>query len=977
MEFRARDYSAEEALYTLPRVPTFDHPLSSAPPLSSPQGEVVDDKKDDFYDPLRGPTANANAEGYIVDNILDEEGVSTRRGVLSGDDLQLVEKEWVSFKISLMRKFPNSKTVSVSSMSDVIVKRAKAAKSLTNLHAEQLDDPQKKSEDVIVITREEYVSQLRELKEEINRAWKDDRVARLLMDTSVSLFYPSLFVLVTDVMDMLGDMVWDRIKRKTEYSGDGNMICSLPDNFRASDVSSSDAKETYLELAILPCWRFLHEKPWECLQRLVMMIRGLGDPLAFAYCHLYMARCAQKLVPRDRGYLISCINDIKIVLTSMTSGKETMSWNSSENKKLLISLLEPTIEWIMKCIFKGTPLRQMEDILLDFEFGRSTSKPSSNFPCVSIILHYLIKELPAETVCTNALELVQLIECCNDISFDQYMNYRLLGFKLWDGRSQPSYVDPILSKVFKVVTQYSGLDEYLKVMDAYLDIVLQYHMVGFDFMLPIHSCHFEVDNYLTVILDGIATRALDKEIGENELNILQSIFIKLISHFNDLEDTFALEHFIEILDVIHGSSRDAVNMHILHKATRQASWNNYIRDTTTIQWLFEICQALHNDIDISNIKDNDRQQSARLISSFVQMVDHGAAMEHHLAFLIECRGAFGKLNDLKVRILSLDYAEVLVHLSNNLVIKGIKVEDKLVSFVKSCITFSEVTIPSISGSIKQMNLYLETAEVALLGGLVSHTDGLLDSAISCLGAVDITDGSQSPIDVDVILSLIQKLCGLLILVPGNPDQGVTHFPKSILSIVDSQPWKTPRVKITMLCAIVSLSATLSQKMLPYHANNTEILSNDLLFFEESTYDQEFASISHSAVMNMVDAVQKEKYRNARGSMALEACNCILSSYRTNHEVSRICSELIDIAKSCLSANDKYLQSTMNFFDKRLSARDAPGKSGLVRSTPNHVGHRGPMGMPLTYFHHHIFGLIIGHYHEAVMALSMSFALPQP
>lgn len=48
------------------------------------------------------------------------------------------------------------------------------------------------------------------------------------MDTSVLQFYPTLFVLVTDLLDMLGDMVWERIKQKAEFSQDGALICSLP-----------------------------------------------------------------------------------------------------------------------------------------------------------------------------------------------------------------------------------------------------------------------------------------------------------------------------------------------------------------------------------------------------------------------------------------------------------------------------------------------------------------------------------------------------------------------------------------------------------------------------------------------------------------------------------------------------------------------------------------------------------------------------
>ena len=43
------------------------------------------------------------------------------------------------------------------------------------------------------------------------------QVARFLMDTSASQFYPTVFPLATDNMDMLGDMVWERIGRKLNF----------------------------------------------------------------------------------------------------------------------------------------------------------------------------------------------------------------------------------------------------------------------------------------------------------------------------------------------------------------------------------------------------------------------------------------------------------------------------------------------------------------------------------------------------------------------------------------------------------------------------------------------------------------------------------------------------------------------------------------------------------------------------------------
>lgn len=41
--------------------------------------------------------------------------------------------------------------------------------------------------------------------------------AKLLVDTSVMAFYPSKFVLITDILDIFGKLVYERLKMKAEY----------------------------------------------------------------------------------------------------------------------------------------------------------------------------------------------------------------------------------------------------------------------------------------------------------------------------------------------------------------------------------------------------------------------------------------------------------------------------------------------------------------------------------------------------------------------------------------------------------------------------------------------------------------------------------------------------------------------------------------------------------------------------------------
>ncbi|XP_052735899.1 uncharacterized protein LOC108338455 isoform X3 [Vigna angularis] len=779
------------------------------------------------------------------------------------------------------------------------------------MHLEELDDPQKfADEGVKTITWQEYVSRLHELKDEITRSWQaEDRVtslklsikvAKLLMDTSVLEFYPTLFVLVTDTMDMLGNLVWQRIKRKAEFSEDGTLRCSLAENFQARDICA-DAKETcynwfskigavqellpriYLELAILPCWCFLLDQPLDSLRRLVMMTRGLGDPVASAYCRLYMAHCAQKLPSHDIGYLITCMNDIRVILMQILSANERSHKNVEVNKKLQVSLMEPTIEYIMKCVFNGLTQRQANEVLSELGLMKNQQDLGS-VSCVSIILHHLLKELPIEVVSTNVVQILHLIEFSKDNSFGQHLNYRLLGFRLYERKSPVHIVNTVLDKVIQVIGLYDSLDEYLKVVDAYTDLILQNRM----------------NNHLNAILEGISNRALNKRVTEDEILSLQSLILKLLSHFKHLEDVFSLVQFPEILDVMYGKSQDVVFLHILNMVTR----NDHISDPTSIQLLFEIAQTLHDNIEFMNVKDDDGQM-ARSISRFVLMVDYGAEMEQHLAFLVNCRGAFGRFNELK---------ETLVHSGNSLAIQALKCAKKHLSFFKACVTFSEVTIPSVSAH-RQFDLFLETAEVAFLGGLVSHSDGLIDSAITCLHTLDIIDGFRTPTDVEGLVSSIRKLCGFLIMVPGTLSLPVTYFPNNLFTLISSRSWFEPKMRTQIFSAIILLLTTQSQKRLPYHAN-TQTPGNDMLYYGDSSYNQELVSLSKLVLENLLSAVQQEPSQAARGIMALEACNCIASSFMLNSELSPVCLTLIETAKSCLSAQDKYLQSTIQLLNKQ-------------------------------------------------------------
>ena len=68
--------------------------------------------------------------------------------------------------------------------------------------------------------------------------------------------------------------------------------------------------------------------------------------------------------------------------------------------------------------FKSLSKGRVDKILMDLGLGRNEEE-FGNFPCVSVILHHLLKELPSEVISSRAVKILHLIECSCDYSFNQ------------------------------------------------------------------------------------------------------------------------------------------------------------------------------------------------------------------------------------------------------------------------------------------------------------------------------------------------------------------------------------------------------------------------------------------------------------------------------------------------------------------------------------------------------------------------------
>ena len=90
----------------------------------------------------------------------------------------------------------------------------------------RLEKLEQKEEDTMEVSQKEYVNRIEELHRNLTDAWsKNQRVdalkiaiqcAKMMLDSTVIQFYPSMFVLLTEVLETFGKLVFERLKSRSE-----------------------------------------------------------------------------------------------------------------------------------------------------------------------------------------------------------------------------------------------------------------------------------------------------------------------------------------------------------------------------------------------------------------------------------------------------------------------------------------------------------------------------------------------------------------------------------------------------------------------------------------------------------------------------------------------------------------------------------------------------------------------------------------
>jgi hypothetical protein len=314
--------------------------------------------------------------------------------------------------------------------------------------------------------------------------------------------------------------------------------------------------------------------------------------------------------------------------------------------------------------------------------------------------------------------------------------------------------------------------------------------------------------------------------------------------------------------------------------------------------MFTAAKVLHDSVNSLTFQDEIRQIS-NLISTFITKVEFGKEVIKHLDFYVECRRAFANLDGVKSNLVQGVCSLAMRTLS---LVRG-RHTKKTSAFVRACVAYCFITIPSMDDVFGQLHLYLLSGIVALANQSLPQADSLFKAAITLLQEVP----PQSEIDCSVrsnedwLLSYIAYFASVLVIAPGHPEQGPFYLVKGLLKVVQDYPWEpTSNARALAFLSILSLFAAQYQPSLPYHIPKVD--SNDVLYGGDEEFKKELQAIIDrllELILEQMATLKKDSSPSSERKQKILACALLEHTVRLaalNAKSATLAANLFQLAK---------------------------------------------------------------------------------
>ncbi|XP_049645054.1 VPS35 endosomal protein-sorting factor-like isoform X1 [Suncus etruscus] len=862
---------------------------STSSTSSSSSSSVVDPLSSvlDGTDPLSMFAATADPMATASSTDSSRKKRDRDDGVVLGSDFE----PWANKRGEILARYTTTEKLSINLFMGSEKGRAGTATSAMSEKVrnrlEELDDFEEGSQkELLNLTQQDYMNRIEELNQSLRDAWASDQkvkalkiviqCSKLLSDTSVIQFYPSKFVLITDILDTFGKLVYERI-----FSMCVDNRSVLPDTLSPESVSDT-AKETclnwffkiasirelvprfYVEASILKCNKFLSKTGIsECLPRLTCMIRGIGDPLVSVYARAYLCRVGMEVAPQLKESLNQNFFDFLLTFKQI-HGDTVQNQLVVQGVELpsYLPLYSPAMDWIFQCISYRAP----ETLLT--EMMERCKKLGNN----ALLLNSVMSAFRAEFIATRSMDFIGMIKECEESGFPKHLLFRSLGLNL--ALADPPEGDrlQILNEAWKVITKLKNPQDYVNCAEVWVE----------------YTCkHFTKRELNTVLADVIKHLTPDRAF-EDSYPQLQSIIKKVITHFHDFSVLFSVEKFLPFLDMFQ---KESVRV--------------------------EVCKCIMEVFINALTLEDEKRMLAYLINGFIKMVSFGRDFEQQLSFYVEARSMFCNLEPVLVQ---------LIHSVNRLAMETRKVmkgnhSRKTAAFVRACVAYCFITIPSLGGIFSRLNLYLHSGQVALANQCLSQADAFFKAAISLVPEVPKSisvEGKTRPSE-PFLLEFLFNFFSTLLIVPDHPEHGVLFLVRELLNVIQDYTWESGGDdKIRLYTCVLHLLAAMSQETFLYHIDRVD--SNDSLYGGDTKFLAENTKLCETVMAQILEhlkALAKDEALKRQSSLGLLFFNSILAhGDLRNHRLNQLSVSLWHLAQRHGCADPRIMVKTLEYIKQQ-------------------------------------------------------------
>jgi hypothetical protein len=623
------------------------------------------------------------------------------------------------------------------------------------------------------------------------------------------------------------------------------------------------------------------------------------------YTRLYLALASTELVnPSEKAAVLSSLYDYFFAFQQyQDQGKLTQflyDQNLTHNDYL--ELHSPAVEWLMKCTAQHATNEVFEALLEQYQ----------EYSGSSMVLKHLCESFGASSYASDPMRIFHLMRVASPSQFSKCHLYSVLAVQLSTtpsiGAGSKDAKLRFLNEAWSSITAQEDIEMYMECAAAYMKLIVS------------HYAHREATILLKDVMRHLNSTTPD-ELTPKLYNLLGAFIENVVygaqQHAEFFTRLIPSGEFLSLMGMFRreasvGVAKKVLQAFVNAQGSQKHNFGNLRLhvvgpEAAVAHTLFVICCRVHDALDsLSTV--SERNDATKDIAAFISRLGyarHPSAAssstvlsmnmpttdaqlqeeeEALLMFYIDCRSAFYKLEPIKsvltkcVTALALRVRERMLSAASRHKSGGPRVTDRRRDFIKSCLAYAHITIPSIDQAFPRLELLALCAKAALINNCLPQLEAFLKSAIVLVADLDYAhsvgstfDGhlvheavfpDMSDTEVDPVLRVIRELVQIVTYAPSTVDDEPFYFVEALRkALLERMKWDdatsstSDRVRlqasscwIRVITAVAQLYATWGQSRLPSRVEGVD--SNDVLYGVDDAFQQQ-TQMAFSAILDQV------------------------------------------------------------------------------------------------------------------------------